>query len=210
MQKTVIKKRGTDKGFNSEGWKDFWKGTSNFLCVRMMPLLFQEQLLLLTIAWDKQLWKSAVFWTAPVKYTTWMRVGSPWTTSLQRLLHTKWQKIHCHILGNKAQITILTCANAAGTTLPLIVIFDRQCFNPEWSKGKYLTCFMECSKNRPRTLFLLNDATLCQAHSSHPTSDAAHWWPLFILWARENTSSSRDCDVLSFPSFNSRGTTAWC
>ena len=56
------------------------------------------------------------------------------------------KKIHCHTLGNKAQITILACANVAGTTLPPMVIFDGQSFNPEWSKGEV-----------PNTLYGMSD-----------------------------------------------------
>ena len=44
------------------------------------------------------------------------------------------KKIHCRISGNKARITVIACANAAGSTLPPMVISDGQCVNPEWSK----------------------------------------------------------------------------
>ena len=43
--------------------------------------------------------------------------------------------MHC-TSGNKSQITILAYANAAGTTLRPMVIFDGQRFNPEWSQGE--------------------------------------------------------------------------
>ena len=56
------------------------------------------------------------------------------------------KKIHCRTLGNKAQMIILACANAAGTTLPPMVIFDGQRFNPEWSKGEV-----------PKTLYGMSD-----------------------------------------------------
>ena len=46
------------------------------------------------------------------------------------------KEIHCCTSGYKSQITILACANAAGTTLPQMVIFDRQRFNLEWSQGE--------------------------------------------------------------------------
>ena len=41
------------------------------------------------------------------------------------------KKIHSHTSENKSQVTIIACANAAGTTLPPIVNFDGQRFNPE-------------------------------------------------------------------------------
>ena len=55
------------------------------------------------------------------------------------------KKIHCRTSGNKAQITILACANATGTTLPPMVIFEGR-FNPEWSKGEV-----------PNTLYGMSD-----------------------------------------------------
>lgn len=36
------------------------------------------------------------------------------------------KKILCRTSGNKSQITILACANAAGTTIPPMVIFFGQ------------------------------------------------------------------------------------
>ena len=37
--------------------------------------------------------------------------------------------------GNKTQITVLSCTNAVGVNLPLIVIVKGECFNYEWTKG---------------------------------------------------------------------------
>ena len=49
------------------------------------------------------------------------------------------KKSHCCTSGNKAQTTVIVCANTAGSTLPPMIIFDGQCFNnPEWSKGEVL------------------------------------------------------------------------
>ena len=85
MRKAVIKKRGTDKGFNGEGW---------------------------------------------------------WHRFLERYPELSLRKGDALALSRAAAITgnsmkrILACANAAGTTLPPMVIFDRQHFNPEWSKGE--------------------------------------------------------------------------
>ena len=46
------------------------------------------------------------------------------------------KKVHCRTSGNKAQITVLACSNAAGSVIPPMVIFEGQRFNPEWSKGE--------------------------------------------------------------------------
>jgi len=46
------------------------------------------------------------------------------------------KKVHCHTSGNKAQITVLACSNAAGSVIPPMVTFEGQRFNPEWSKGE--------------------------------------------------------------------------
>lgn len=46
------------------------------------------------------------------------------------------KKVHCRTSGNKAQITVLVCANAAGAVIPPMVIFEGQRFNPEWSRAE--------------------------------------------------------------------------
>ena len=46
------------------------------------------------------------------------------------------KKVHCHTSGNKMQITILACANAAGTAIPPMIIFEGKRLNPEWTKGE--------------------------------------------------------------------------
>ena len=46
------------------------------------------------------------------------------------------KKVHCRTSGNKAQITILACGNAAGYVIPPMVIFEGKRLNPEWTKGE--------------------------------------------------------------------------
>ena len=41
------------------------------------------------------------------------------------------KKLHCRTSGNKGQVTILACANALGSVIPPMVIFEGQRFNPE-------------------------------------------------------------------------------
>jgi len=38
--------------------------------------------------------------------------------------------------GNKAQVTVLVCCNAAGYTIPPLVIFDRKTLKPEMTVGE--------------------------------------------------------------------------
>ena len=46
------------------------------------------------------------------------------------------KKVHCRTSGNKAQITVLACANAAGNVIPPMVIFEGKRLNPDWTKGE--------------------------------------------------------------------------
>ena len=46
------------------------------------------------------------------------------------------KKVHCRACESKGQITMLACANAAGSVIPPMVIFEGQRFNPEWSKDE--------------------------------------------------------------------------
>ena len=56
------------------------------------------------------------------------------------------KKVHSRTSGNKAQITILACGNAAGNMIPPMVIFEGQRFNNDWSEGEV-----------PGTLFAMSD-----------------------------------------------------
>lgn len=46
------------------------------------------------------------------------------------------KKVHCRTSGNKAQISVLACANAAGNVIPPMVIFEGKRLNPEWMDGE--------------------------------------------------------------------------
>ena len=46
------------------------------------------------------------------------------------------KEVHCRNSGNKMQIIILACANAVGTVIPPMVVFQGKCLNPEWTKGE--------------------------------------------------------------------------
>ena len=44
--------------------------------------------------------------------------------------------MHGPASGNKTNITIVVCANAAGEVIPPMVIFKGERFNHEWSQGE--------------------------------------------------------------------------
>ena len=46
------------------------------------------------------------------------------------------KKVHCRTSGSKGQITIIACANAAGSVIPPMVIFEGKRLNSEWIKGE--------------------------------------------------------------------------
>ena len=56
------------------------------------------------------------------------------------------KKVHCRTSGNKPQITVLACANAAGSVIPPMVIFEGKRLNAEWTKGEV-----------PNTLYGMSD-----------------------------------------------------
>ena len=55
---------------------------------------------------------------------------------LKRIGQKGMKKVHGRASGNKSQITILACANAAGTSLPPMVIFKGERFNHNWTIGE--------------------------------------------------------------------------
>jgi len=57
-------------------------------------------------------------------------------TSCLNMSHWKGLKVHGPFSGNKAQITILACANAVGTMVPPMFIFKGERLNYEWTWGE--------------------------------------------------------------------------
>ena len=55
---------------------------------------------------------------------------------LKRVAPKGLKKVYGLSSGNKYQITVLACANAAGTVLPPMVIFKGERLNHEWTKGE--------------------------------------------------------------------------
>ena len=58
--------------------------------------------------------------------------GMPLDHKLPKVVARKGtRKVHCHTSGNKSQITVLVCANAAGSVVPPMVIFEGQRFSAD-------------------------------------------------------------------------------
>ena len=52
------------------------------------------------------------------------------------VLREEKQKVRYRSSGRKGQITIVACANAAGQTIPPMVIYDNVNLNPAWTTEK--------------------------------------------------------------------------
>ena len=46
------------------------------------------------------------------------------------------RKVRYRTSGNKSQVTVIGCINAAGQAIPPFVIFDAKSLNMEWTKGE--------------------------------------------------------------------------
>lgn len=55
---------------------------------------------------------------------------------LKRVAKRGTKKVYGRASGNKTQITIVACANAAGHTLPPMIIFKGECLNHDYTKGE--------------------------------------------------------------------------
>ena len=107
---------------------------------------------------------------------------------LKRVVTKGIKKVHGQASGDKSQITIVACANAAGHALPPMVIFKGERFNHEWSTGEVADTLYGMSENGwidselffywLDKLFLKHIPPhrpvilLCDGHKSHYTPDA--------------------------------------
>ena len=71
-------------------------------------------------------------------YTTWMDdTGVPLEPRPPKVVARKGQKkVRYRTSGQKAQITVLGCANAAGQILPPLIIFAAKQLNPLWTRSE--------------------------------------------------------------------------
>ena len=57
------------------------------------------------------------------------------------------KKVQYRCSGGKGQITIVACANAAGQTIPLMVIYSASRLNLDWTKGEVVSTKYDLSTN---------------------------------------------------------------
>lgn len=104
------------------------------------------------------------------------------------------KKVHCHTSGNKMQITVLACANAVGTAIPPMVIFEGKRLNPEWTKGE-VPCTLYGMSDKGWTdmelfSFWMKDLFLPNIPPTRPVllldGHSSHYEPDTIRYAAEN------------------------
>ena len=84
--------------------------------------------------------------------------GLPLNPKPLKVVDTVGARNPSHITGNrKSQITVLACTNAAGSTLPPFVIFDRKSLNPQMIKGEVPGSIYGLSSNGWTTQELFRD-----------------------------------------------------
>ena len=66
---------------------------------------------------------------------------------LKRIAPNGMKKVHGRSSGNKTQITVVVCANAAGNVIPLMVIFKGERLNHDLTKGEVLGTLYGMSEN---------------------------------------------------------------
>ena len=90
------------------------------------------------------------------------------------IAHKGMKKVYCRTSGNKGQITVIACANAAGIILPPMVIFNGQRFNQEWRVGEVPNTLYGMSDKgwTDQELRFLDDRTLSKTHPTYLSSYA--------------------------------------
>jgi hypothetical protein len=145
--------------------------------------------------------------------------GMPLDHKLAKVIAQKGaKKVHSRTSGNKAQITILACANAAGNVVPPMVIFEGKRLNPEWTKGEVSDTLygmsdkgwtdMELFSHWMKDLFIPNIPParpvllLLDGHSSHYEPDtirlAAEEGVVILCLPPHTTHVSQPLDISFF------------
>ena len=144
VRKVVLKKRGTLVDFKGKGWWNRFVERRPHISLRKGDALALSRARAITSAnieqyyslLKKTLEEHGLMGCASRIYNM-DESGMPLDHKPPMVVARRGiKKVHCRTSGNKSQITIIACANAAGSIIPPMVIFEGQRFNPEWSKGE--------------------------------------------------------------------------
>ena len=143
VQSIVQKKRGTLEGFSGNGWWHRFMERYPDLSLRKSDSLAVARAVATTASTINHYYsvlrstleEHGIFNCASQIYNM-DESGMPLDHKPRVIARRGMKKVYCRTSGNKAQITIIACASAAGIILPPMVIFNGQRFNPEWSAGE--------------------------------------------------------------------------
>ncbi len=141
VQRSLIKKGRSLEHFNGEGWWNRFTQRHPKLSlrtsdrVRANAVTKQNMSNYFTLL-EETLKKHKLF-DKPSRIFNMDETGMPLAHKQPKRVAVKgMRKVHGSATGDKTQITVVACSNAAGYTIPPMVIFKGQKFNHEWSTGE--------------------------------------------------------------------------
>ena len=226
LRKTLEKKKVDTSKFNGEGWWTRFKERHPQLSLRTADPLSMSRANSLSQATidayfnllEEMLKENQLLDKASRIYNM-DESGMPLSHKQpKRIAERGARKVHSRASGDKSQITIVACANAAGSTLPPMVIFKGERLNADYTKNQVPNTLYGMSKQGwidsglfylwLRELFLKNIPPirpvllLLDGHSTHYTPEAlreAQKEGVIILCLPPNTThAAQPLDVSFF------------
>ena len=193
---TVEKKGVNVKGFNGEGWWMCFKQRNPSIPLRTADLLamvcsecahqevFDDYFRLLESTLD-----SLKLVGKPQCIYNMDEMGMPVDVKkLKRIAPKGMKKVHGQSSGNKTQITVVMCANAASSVIPPYGNIQRRKLNYDLTKdevpGSYIVWYVGKCVDGSRVVFSLAKQPFCQAHTTNTTSRPTFGWPFNTLHTR--------------------------
>ena len=154
MVQSVMHSKGLDKPVTDGWWRSFLKRHDNLTLQTAEPLAYvraissQPEILERYCDLLEQTMQEHDLLDKPCQIFNLDETGMPLDPSPPKVVCPKGVKHATSITtGNKAQITVLCCCNAAGHAIPPLVVFDRQSLKPEMSRGEVPGTMYGFSKN---------------------------------------------------------------
>ena len=143
VQRTLMKKRSLEH-FNGEGWWNCFMKHHPTLSLRTSDPLLRMRTNTITkenmsayFSLLEETLKEHDLLDKPSFIFNMDEIGMPLDHKQPKRVATKgMKKVHGPDSGDKTQITIIACSNAAGYMLPLVVIFKGEKINHQWSMGE--------------------------------------------------------------------------